>query len=116
MDEKALITWSAILFLIIGFSGYLIVLFLATSGRSKRLADLVFSQTAHNIGLPTCALTAIALVISLEAFVAAPGSITVKIIGISLEGAARPVILWVIAYLALVASMRVLRQPKPTKN
>jgi hypothetical protein len=109
---KGLVSWCAVLFLIIGFLGYLVVIFLAVSGISKRLHTLVFSETAYNIGLPTCALTALALVVSLETFVASPSAIKVEMIGVTLEGAASPVILWVVTYLALVVSMRALRKPE----
>lgn len=113
MDPKTLVTWSAVLFLTIGFTGYLVVVFYATSGKSERLSKLIFSETAYNIGLPTCVLTAFSVVISLEAFAGAYGNIKLELLGIVLEGAARPVVLWVVVYLSLVLSMRVLRRPKP---
>ncbi|HJU40600.1 MAG TPA: hypothetical protein VJ724_13600 [Tahibacter sp.] len=113
---KCLVTWVAVGFLFLGLLGYFYLLMkVFFSGKNPEQAakdhnrQMIVGDAAHNIGLPTCALTAFAIVVVLDSTIAAPGEVAIKLLGIELRGLATPVMLWTIVYLALVLSMRMAR-------
>ena len=66
---------------------------------------LAYEHPAAMIGLPLCALAALCLVLLLRS---TSGPIEFEAVGLKFKGASGPIIMWVVTYLAMVASVKLL--------
>lgn len=97
----------AITVLILGVFAYAAILVgFSFNWIPERLGSLISANQACSIGLPVCAITAFAIVGLLEQSSGA-GKLSFKAFGMDFTGPAGPVTLWVVCYLTLVGSMRI---------
>ena len=100
----------AIFFL--GLIGYAFLLILYAWG-VKEIVALLGGTKVYTFGLPICGVTAFAVVSVLERFAPAKadasGKLEFKAFGLTFSGPAGPVTLWVVCYLVLVWSMRIVQ-------
>jgi hypothetical protein len=82
-------------------SGLLAILFVA-SWRSQKFRHVVLEQFRAVVGLPAAAVFAF-LVVAL--FESSSGNIRFELLGIKFEGAAGPIIMWILTYLAMTLSI-----------
>jgi len=96
--------------LVLGIFLYGIFMLLYAIGWPPFVVALMTSaKPSYMFGLPICAVTAFGVVSLLERLApAAPGKMEFKAFGLTFSGPAGPVTLWVVVYLVLVASMKII--------
>ncbi|MES2148765.1 MAG: hypothetical protein V4508_03135 [Pseudomonadota bacterium] len=97
------------------FLGILIyaVLLVAYVFGATSVVALLHERPAYTFGLPICGAAAFAVVSVLERFAPATedasGKLEFKAFGLTFSGPAGPITLWVVCYLVLVSSMRIVQ-------
>ena len=98
----------------IGLAAYAVMLLLYIFG-VQDVVTLLDKKPAYTFGLPICGATAFAIVCVLEKVTPAKengaGKLEFKAFGLTFSGPAGPATLWVVCYLVLVASMRIVSGP-----
>ncbi len=96
----------------LGLVVYAILLSLYAFGVEK-VVVMLREKPAYTFGLPICGATAFAIVSVFERFAPskadASGKLEFKAFGLTFSGPAGPITLWVVCYLVLVASMRIVQ-------
>lgn len=79
----------------------------------ERVVAMLGDKPPYTFGLPICGLAAFAVVSVLERLAPAKadsaGQLEFKAFGLTFSGPAGPVTLWVVCYLVLVSSMRIVQ-------
>jgi hypothetical protein len=103
--------WAYVLgiFLVSGFSFFLIISMARTRGDFYAISVQHFPVV---VGLPLAAVASIFVVLLFR--VVSGGTISVSLLGLKFEGAAGPVIMWVICFLSIVLSFNALWDKKYT--
>ena len=82
-------------------------IFVVATSSSKELHDLIVAHPAQSIGIPAAALIALFLVIFLE--YTSGESLKFKGMGFEFQGAAGPILFWVICFAVIVLAIQLLR-------
>ena len=88
--------------------GALLVFSIYHAWVSPEIQAVMRAQFAAVVGLPSAALAALMVVLVLEG---ASGPIKFSGMGFSFEGAAAPIVFWVICFLAIAFAIKLLWQP-----
>ncbi len=117
-----LVEWApdlAVAIVFIGLSGYLVALILAAfvSGRTDslgaRLAQWFTAYPAQNLGGPSAALSAFAIVaVFMKHFPPqsdSGGEIQLKVFSLEFSGPSGPITLWLMCFMGFVAAIKLLR-------
>ena len=88
--------------------GFLMIVFLVQmtkEGSTGRFDYLFHEHPAALLGLPLIAIAALCLVLILRS---TSGPIELQVLGLKFKGAAGPIIMWVITFLAIVLAVKLL--------
>lgn len=109
----------AIGFVALGLAGYVVALALAVfaSGREgslgARLAGWFTEHPAQNLGIPTAAMSAFAIVAVLwrhfQPEAGAGKQLSLKVFSLEFSGPSGPITLWLMCFLGFVAALKLLR-------
>lgn len=109
----------AIGFVALGLIGYVVALALAAfaSGRDgsagARLAKWFTAYPAQNLGIPTSAISAFAIVAVLwrhfQSAAGAGSALSLKVFGLEFSGPSGPITLWLMCFLGFIAALKLLR-------
>ena len=109
IDIQWAISLGVVVLLLAGMCCYAILLARGYLLGNAAIRELLERHPAHNFGLPFCAIAAFAVVVLLNYGTGGDGELEFEAFGLSFTGPAGPVTLWVVCYLALVGSMRIVR-------
>ena len=100
-NNVAVVIIGIFVLLIVGYFGYIIFLF---RDKEKQIVEGITNHGLAAIGLPIAAITSLTLVLLLEEVFGQ--TIKVKAIGFEFEGAAGPIILWILGFLAITIAIK----------
>ena len=94
-----------------------LIAFVAEYGPALKLLG---SEPTYTIGLPIAAFVAFAIICVFETWAPSPKNaehkVEFKAFGLMFSGPSGPVILWILCYLALVASTHIVKAPEKTST
>lgn len=104
VKAKLFMRWGSIFALAL-IGGVFLLLFIESAYVDRRFNETLYQHLAAAIGVPLSALTALALVLALEQVA---GDIQFEALGLKFKGAAGPLVMWVLCFIALVAGIKAL--------
>jgi hypothetical protein len=100
---NTVMSWIAVIAAIVfAAAAFIMIVYAASTGYWNEIVDRHFPVT---VGLPCAALAAMFIVLVLKTVA---GRIEVKIIGFEFKGAAGPIIMWILSFLAIVLAINTL--------
>jgi hypothetical protein len=102
----------ALILVIIGLVGFVIVCSVAVFGGPETLNSILMKNPAANVGIPCSALAAFVIVSTLlKVFPPKEdgGPLMLKFFGLEFTGPAGPISLWIACFLALILSVNMLK-------